>query len=228
MSMLRKLFTAVKGGAREAGESIVDANAIRIFEQEIHEGKEAITAAKRNLTEVMAKEMQLTRHIKTLEDKIAQHEEFASQALDKGEEPLALEIAGKIAEFEEEKAAQSPTLSQYQQHIGSLKQQIKDAEKQLQENQRQLSIVKTTESVQQATLAVSDTLTAGDSSMASAKESLERIKQRQADRQDRLAAERELADEAQSLEQKMKAAGIGETNDSSADILARIKAKKNS
>ena len=69
MSMLRRLFTAVKGGAREAGESIVDANAIRIFEQEIHEGKEAITAAKRNLTEVMAKEMQLTRHIKTLEYK---------------------------------------------------------------------------------------------------------------------------------------------------------------
>ena len=227
MSMLKKLFTAVKGGAREAGESIIDANAIRIFEQEIHEGKEAITTAKRNLTEVMAKEMQLTRHVKALEEKITQHEAFASQALDKGDESLALEIAGKIAEFEEEKTAQSPALSQYQQHIASLKQQIKDAEKLLQENQRQLSIVKTTESVQRATLAVSDTFTAGDSSMASAKESLERIKQRQTERQDRLAAEKALANETQSLEQKLKAAGIGETHDSSADILARIKAKKN-
>ena len=39
MSILKKLFTAVRGGAREAGEAIVDANGIRIFEQEIEIGR---------------------------------------------------------------------------------------------------------------------------------------------------------------------------------------------
>jgi phage shock protein A len=35
MAILKKIFTAIRGGAREVGESIVDANSVRIFEQEI-------------------------------------------------------------------------------------------------------------------------------------------------------------------------------------------------
>ena len=35
MSVLKKIMTAVRGGAREVGELIVDANGTRIFEQEI-------------------------------------------------------------------------------------------------------------------------------------------------------------------------------------------------
>ena len=35
MSVFKKIMTALRGGAREAGEAIVDANGIRIFEQEI-------------------------------------------------------------------------------------------------------------------------------------------------------------------------------------------------
>ena len=35
MSILKKLFTAVRGGAREAGQAIVDANGIRILSNQI-------------------------------------------------------------------------------------------------------------------------------------------------------------------------------------------------
>ncbi|KZW98436.1 phage-shock protein [Pseudoalteromonas luteoviolacea] len=228
MSILKKLFTAVKGGVTEVGESIVDANAILIFEQEIRDAQEALAVAKRSLTEVMAKEMQTTRSIKALDSEIEKHEGYAGQALEKGEEPLALEIAGKIAEFEQQKSEQQEVLATFTASVTKLKQQVKRAEKTIVENQRQLSMVKTTESVQKATMAVNDNMASGDSAMASAKQSLERIKQRQIDKQDHLDAAQQLADESndKSLHDKMRAVGIGDEAAKGADILARIKAKQ--
>jgi phage shock protein A len=230
MSILKKLFTAVRGGAREAGQAIVDANGIRIFEQEIADAQNALQRAKKSLTEVMAKEMQTKRKISALDASIAEHEAYAGQALEKGNEALALEIAEKIGDFEAEKAENEEVLAGFSNHIVQLKQQVKDAEKSIKENQRQLTMVKTTESVQQATMAVNSTLNTNSSSMTSARESLERIKQRQQDRQDQLGAAKQLEADTNGddLKAKMAEAGIGDTNPKSVDILARIKAKQNS
>jgi phage shock protein A len=228
MSILKKLFTAVRGGAREAGEALVDANAIRIFEQEIADAKNALQKAKQSLTEVMAKEMQTKRKLSALDASIAEHEGFAAQALDQGNEALALEIVDKIKDFETEKAEHEQVLNGFSQHVVVLKQQVKEAEKSIKENQRQLTMVKTTESVQQATMAVNSTLNTNSSSMTSARESLERIKQRQQDRQDQLGAAKALEAETNGdgLKERMAQAGIGSTDPKSADILARIKAKQ--
>jgi phage shock protein A len=228
MSILKKLFTAIKGGAREVGEAIVDANGIRIFEQEIADAQNALEKAKKNLTEVMAKEMQTKRVIADLDSSISEHEDYAAQALDKGDEALALEVATKIAEFETQKAEQDEVLATFTNSIVQLKNQIKEAEKTIKENQRQLSMVKTTESVQQATMAVNTTLASNNSSVTSAKASLERIKQRQQDRQDQLSAAKTLEAETNGddLKAKLDAAGIGKGTTSGNDVLARIKAKK--
>lgn len=228
MSILSKIFTAIKGGAREVGESIVDANGIRIFEQEIADAQNALMTAKKNLTEVMAKEMQTKRKVSALNDSIAEHETFAGQALEKGDEALALEIAEKIGQFENEKVDLDEVLATYSSSVAALKGQVKEAEKTIKENQRQLSMVKTTESVQKATMAVNTTLASNNSSMSSAKASLERIKQRQADRSDQLAAAKTLDSEENGtdLKAKLAAAGIGSNKSSSNDILARIKAKQ--
>jgi phage shock protein A len=228
MSILSKIFTAFKGGAREVGEAIVDANGIRIFEQEIADAQNALHNAKKNLTEVMAKEMQTKRKQTALGESIAEHEGYASQALEKGDEALALEIAEKIAQFENEKAELDEVLATYSSSVVQLKAQVKEAEKTIKENQRQLSMVKTTESVQKATMAVNSTLASNSSSMSSAKAFLERIKQRQADRADQLAAAKTLENEETGgdLKAKMAAAGIGESKSKGSDILERLKAKK--
>jgi phage shock protein A len=228
MSILKKLFTAVRGGAREVGESIVDANGIRIFEQEIADAKNALAKAKKSLTEVMAKEMQTKRKISALDNSITEHENYATQALEQGNEALALEIAEKIGEFEAEKDEHQQVLNGFSQHIVVLKQQVKEAEKSIKENQRQLTMVKTTESVQKATMAVNSTLNTNDSSMVNARQSLERIKQRQQDRQDQLGAAKELeaANNGDDFKAKLAEAGIGATNKKSSDILDRIKAKQ--
>ena len=119
-------------------------------------------------------------------------------------------------------------LNGFSQHIVVLKQRVKEAEKSIKENQRQLTMVKTTESVQKATMAVNSTLNTNDSSMVNARQSLERIKQRQQDRQDQLGAAKELeaAQNGDDLKAKLAEAGIGATNKKSSDILDRIKAKQ--
>ena len=64
--------------------------------------------------------------------------------------------------------------------------------------------------------------------MLSAKDSLERIKKRQQDNYDRLAAAEELEAENsdKSLEDKMKAAGIGEQDKNANSVLERIRANR--
>lgn len=219
-------MTAVRGGAREAGEAIIDANALRILEQEIVDAKNNLQKGRGSLTEVMAKEIQTKRQISTIKQNIVDHEGYAKEALEKGNESLALEIASKIAEYEASLNDQETILAGFTHHIATLKSQIKLAEKTVAENERQLLMVKTTESVQKATMSVSDNIASNTSSMSSARESLERIKKKQQDRNDQIAAGETLqAEMSDNLASKMKASGIGPQDASAASILERLKQK---
>ena len=203
MSVLKKIMTAIRGGAREVGELVVDANGTRIFEQEINDAQTHLRKAKQDLTEVMAKQMQASRKAEATKASISEHEGYAAQALDKDDEALALEIAEKIAQLDVELTDET-------------------------EYERQLSMVKTTESVQKASAAITDNFSSSNSRILSAKDSLERIKKRQQDNFDKMSAAEALMEEDsdKGLEDRMKAAGIGEQKTSANSVLDRIKANK--
>ncbi len=228
MSIFSKIFTAVRGGAREAGEAIVDANAIRILEQEVKDAENHIAKAKQDLTTIMAKEMQSNREIERLKKQVEEYEGYAIQALEKGDEGLAVEIAEKIASIEPDLAVQEENKTSFSAHAQRLKDLVKKTERQLGDHKRQLLMVKTTESVQKATSAISDNFSNSNSKMMSASESLKRIKQKQKDFDDKLQAAELLDSENSdtSLEAKMKQAGIGEQPSSANSVLDRIKARK--
>lgn len=230
MSVLRKIFTAIRGGAREVGESIVDSNSIRIFEQEIKDAESELEKGKRDLTAVMAQEMQASRKIESLQKELEKHESFASQALEKGNEELALEIAQKMAELQSELEIQQKAQASFASHIERLKAMIKKTTKALTDMQRQLTMVKTTESVQKATTAISNNYASGSSKLLSAKESLDRIKQKQQDLDDRMAAGEILSHElnGNDLDTKLKDAGIIKEDNKAKDILEKLKSKQNS
>ncbi|TQV88518.1 PspA/IM30 family protein [Aliikangiella coralliicola] len=225
MSIFKKLVTAIRGGAREIGEAVVDTNAIRILEQEIVDQENAIAKAKDALTGVMADESKTARQINAIKDRIGEHEGYATQALEKGDEALALEVAEKIAEYENELAEMQPVLDSYKASVQSLKDQIRKAEKCIQENKRELSVVKTTESVQKARVSVNSSLSSGVSKSSAARESLNRIKERQQRTEDKIKASEELNAENTdaALKSKLEAAGIGKTKSQASDILARLK-----
>ncbi|QSX30766.1 PspA/IM30 family protein [Shewanella cyperi] len=228
MGILNKILTAFRGGATEIGQSIVDANSTRIFEQEIRDAERHLTKAKRDLTDVMAKEMQASREIDRLKRAVAEHEGYAAQALDKGNETLALEVAEKIAQLEQELADQQSANESYSAHAVKLKDLVKKTERQLADYQRQLSMVKTTESVQKATASITDSFASSNSKLLNAKDSLERIKARQQQFDDRLKAAETLEAENsdKSLAAKLAEAGIGESKNDANSVLERIKARK--
>lgn len=228
MGILNKIITAFRGGATEVGQSIVDANSTRIFEQEIRDAENHLTKAKRELTDVMAKEMQASREIDRLKRSISEHEGYATQALEQNNEALALEVAEKIAQLDIELNEQLTANDSFSAHATRLKELVRNTERQLADYQRQLTMVKTTESVQKATASITDSFASSNSKLLNAKDSLERIKARQQQFDDRLKASEALNEESSdsSLQAKLAQAGIGEQKSSANAVLERIKARK--
>ncbi|QDP02268.1 PspA/IM30 family protein [Thalassotalea sp. PS06] len=228
MSIFKKIMTAIRGGASEMGESIVDANATRIFEQEIRDAQNHLTKAKRDLTSVMAQQMSATREVERIKRDIAEHEGYAQQALAQENEALALQVAEKIAGMENEQETQQQALDSFSTNVDRLKELVKKSERQVAEFKRQLSMVKTTENVQKATSAITDNFSSSNSKLLNAKDSLERIKAKQQKFDDQMKAAEllESEDSDASLQSQLKAAGIGKADKDASSVLDRIKAKQ--
>ncbi|TKB47191.1 PspA/IM30 family protein [Thalassotalea mangrovi] len=228
MSIFKKIMTAIRGGASEMGESIVDANATRIFEQEIRDAQNHLTKAKRDLTSVMAQQMSASREVDRIKRDIAEHEGYAQQALAQENEALALQVAEKIAGMENELETQQQALDSFSTNVDRLKELVKKSERQVAEFKRQLSMVKTTENVQKATSAITDNFSSSNSKLLNAKDSLERIKAKQQKFDDQMKAAEllESEDSDASLQAQLKAAGITKADKDASSVLDRIKAKQ--
>ncbi|MDR1463433.1 MAG: PspA/IM30 family protein [Azoarcus sp.] len=227
MSVIGKIVTLLRGSARELGESIVDANGVRIYEQEIRDARDAIAQAKNNLTGVMAKEMQSAREIERVRAETARLENLAIEALDKGKPDLAEEVAAKVAEQEAELEKQTQLHTDYTQQSNRLKDLIKASEAKIREHEREVQMAKATESVYKATQSISENIVASGSKLVSAKESLERIKKRHEDQADRMTAADTLDQElgTKALELRLAKAGIGEDIHRKEKVMERIRAR---
>lgn len=228
MTVLTKLFTAMKGAANEAGEAIVDHQALRILDQEMRDARKELAKAKEQLTKVMAEHAGVARDVQRLRGAIAEHEEYANKALDKGEAELAEDICARIAEFEEELRLQEQAESEYVTGVNRLKRQVKSTERNILSMSRQVGLIKATERIQKANAAAGSKFSGSQASMVSATASLERIKQRQQERTDRTNAAQELAAEGdgRSLDQRLRDAGILGRESSAGNVLERIRAKR--
>ncbi len=227
MSVWTRLFSAIKGGVNDAAEAAADSQALRILDQEIREAESELRRSEESLTTIIAKQKLAKRKINDFNASVAEHESYASQALEKGDESLALEIAEKIADLETQRETEEEFLGQFESSSTNLRKSIKDAKTSLRRMKQQVDTVKATASVQKAQTAVSSRHLGANSKMKTATESLQRIKSKQQERQAELEAAKELAadESGDDLGAKLKAAGIvGST--SKEDILARIRAKK--
>lgn len=229
MSVIKKLVTLLRGSAREIGQSVVDDNATRIYEQEIIDAKASIAEAKTELTAVMAKEMQTAREIERIKLEIRRQEDMALQALDKTEEGLAMKVAERVAGLEGELQAQTESHAGFAVQVVRLKDLIRSAEGRVREHEREIGIAKTTESVYRATQSISDNIGNTGSKLTTARESLERIKKRHEDLADRMAAAEQLDNEFghKALDNELAAAGIGDNDKSRAQaVMARLRARQ--
>ena len=228
MSIWAKVATAVRGGASEAGEAIVDHQALRILDQEIRDADSNLGKSKEALTGIIAKRKLADKKVASLKSSMTEYEGYAMQALDKGDDTLATEIAEKLAGIETELSAEEGVASTFATSEGQLRKAVSQTESNLKRLKQQVDTVKATEKVQKAQAAVAARHSGAGSSMRSAVDSLERLKTKQAERAAQFEAASELAEstEEQSLDAKLKSAGIIGGGASGGDVLARLKAKR--
>lgn len=228
MSMWKKLVTALRGGASEVGEAIIDANAIRILEQEQRDADAAMVKARNGLVEIKAKHKLAQQRISGLESDIASWEGKALAALNADQQGLATECAGRVAELETQIAQERELASQFERQVGLLQAQIIDSEARLKGIRQQTEMAKARETVQQARVATANATGGANGKVETALSSLARIKQRQDERDAKLDAAQELAEvsSGDDLERRLQAAGIGAQSSGANDVLARLKAKQ--
>ena len=228
MSIWAKVATAVRGGVSEAGEAIVDNQALRILDQEIRDADNELVKSKEALTGIIAKRKLADKKVESLKSSLSEYEGYAMQALEKGDEGLAAEIVEKIAGLETELLGEESLATSFADSESQLRKTVAQTEANLKRLTQQVDIVKATEIVQKSQAAVAARHSGAGSSMRSAVDSLERLKTKQAERAAKFEAASELAasTEEVSLDAKLKAAGIVDGGASGGDVLARLKAKR--
>ena len=224
-TVLKKNLTAMRGGVNELGEAVVDGQGNRILEQELRDSEHELKQAKQELASLMAEAASLARQIRTEQDSAAKREDDARKAIAAGQEDLAREVAERIVGHDCRASELTQTRELLQQRIVGLKDRVQKAEKQLADYRRELQVVKTNERVLRTTAQIDTNINSQQSSLSTAKETLERIRERQAREEDRQTASATLEKEltGADLDEKLKAAGIDGEQDAVNDVLARLK-----
>ena len=228
MNVWAKMITALRGGVNEAGEAIVDSQALRILDQEVRDASEELNQSKNALAEIMARQKLCEEKVKQLEAQINEHEGFALKALDKGDETLASEVAQKLAELENRLATEKDTGTGFADSAARLREAVTQAEHNIRHLKQQVDTVKAVDNVQRAQAAVAERFSGSNSKLRTAMDSLERIKEKHALQAARMSAATDLAsDEPEtSLQRKLEDAGIASKGAQASDILARLKEKR--
>lgn len=228
MSIWNKLFSAVKGGVNEAAESVADSQAIRILEQEIREANNELRKSDQALVSIVAKHKLSKQKIAGIQASVDEYENYARQAMEKGDQTLALECAQKVAELRSQIEQEEVYANQFAQSQTQLQANIAKSKQQLRQLTQQVDIVKANEAVQKAQSNISSANTGSNAKMQTAAQSLERIKQRQAQKTAEFEAASELAqmENGDALDAKLAQAGITGSNTDAQSELERILGKK--
>ncbi|MFL0801101.1 MAG: PspA/IM30 family protein [Agarilytica sp.] len=227
MNMWSKLVTALRGGLNEAGEAVIDSQALRILDQEVRDATEELKQSKDGLAAILARQKLAEEKSSQLQSGIDEYEGYASQALEKGDESLAIEVAQKVADLENQLSTEHASAKSFEKNANDLRTAIKAAEQNIKRMKQQVDTVKATENVQRAQSAVAERHSGTDSRLRTAMDSLERIKEKQTLKQAQMNAATELAKDGlqDSLDEKLKAAGIAPDGSSAEKVLERLKNK---
>jgi len=224
MSIWNKLFTLGRAGAHEATSAVVDANAIRILDQEIRDADTAQGKARDDMATLVARRRILEKEVAGFRDQVTKYEGSARAAVAKGDMDLARQVAQRIADLESDIAVKEPQIADMRAAEEQLHTAVAATDRRIETLRREVEVVKVNESVQKAQAAVSARGAGAGASLGSAADSLARIKERQMVRGEKIKAAGELEDRrtGADLDEKLRLAGILPGQSSADDILARL------
>src|SRR5688500_15134854 len=146
MSILQKILTLFRGTATEAGQAVVDKNAIRILDQEIRDAQNELLKSRDDLAKIMAQRNLSEKKLADKQAKAREYEGYIQGALAKGDESLARDVAVKLAPIEAEVDTDRQMIVNYDASIKALHAAIRGAEGNLARLKQQVDTVKVTES----------------------------------------------------------------------------------
>lgn len=221
MKFLNKLFTAARGAVNEAGEAAVDANAIRILEQELRDADKANGKAKDELAAIMGKKKLAERKVEGLEADLEKRLGQVRAALDKGDEGMAREVAEVAADLKRQVDQELAVVEQYDATCEDLRSAIRQNDRKMETLSREVDTVKANEALVKAQSAVAAQHSGASSALGGAADSLRRIKEKQAAARARMEAAGELEQlDGADLDRRLADAGITSDGTSTDDILA--------
>jgi phage shock protein A len=224
MSIWNKLFTLGRAGAHEATAAVVDANALRILDQEIRDADAAQGKARDDMATLVARRRILEKEVAGFREQVVKYEASARAAVAKGDMDLARQVAQRIADLEQDIALKEPQIGDMRAAEDQLHQAVTATDRRIETLRREVEVVKVNESVQKAQAAVSARGAGAGAALGSAADSLARIKERQAIRGEKIKAAGELEDRrtGADLDEKLRLAGILPGQSSADDVLARL------
>ncbi|MDQ6435191.1 PspA/IM30 family protein [Mesorhizobium sp. LHD-90] len=223
--MWKQLCALARGRSYEAGQGIVDRNALVILRQQIRDCAEAIAAARKAIAVAVAQNSQEAQQHARLAARIEDLETRTVSALEQGRNELAREAAETIGLLEAEKAACEQAQKNFETEIARLKRIVTASEIRLRDLQRGQRIASAADSTQRLReTGAGSTL----SSLRDAEETLSRLRARQTqiDAAANALDEMEQSGDPAALSEKLAAAGCGAPLKTGADAVLERLAKR--
>lgn len=226
--MFKQLITLARGRSFDATEAFIDENALSILRQQLRDAATAVEQSRKALAVVMAYAEREKITLAKTQTQIKTLETRALEALEKGHEDLASEAADAIAELEAEASATQQAIATYNSEIARLRSLLKESEAQLVELKRGQRLAEANDKAIKLRGALPNI---ARTDLDEATQTLKRLQ----DKQDQAAATASAMAQlstrlkAESLDDRLAAAGCGAPKQSSgAAVLERLKASKKS
>ena len=218
IQLLQKISTAMRGGTREVLEDVVDANSLRILSQEIYECETSLRESKEHLANVVAEKLSLKRKLDAQKDVIDSKEAAIREQLAQGNESVAMQLAGDLADHEAVRERQQGHFDQLFSYEQNLLQVLKNTAHTLGQYRSELGMARATQQAQKSMGKLSVHRNIHSDNFSKLQDSIDRIRSKQEGFNDKMQAMQEveahMKGEATPQEQKHKKAE---------EILARFK-----
>jgi phage shock protein A len=191
-SLIKKLATAQRGATREVLESAVDANAIRIFAQEIYECESSLKKSKQHLSGVMAQKLRLKRQLDAKVTHVKQIESKVKDKLDANDEAAAMLLAEDMAQQESLLHKLQQQHSKLQVYEQKLLKTLKTTAQKLEHQRAELRMAQATQHAQKAVGHMHPSANEHCDKFEKMQESADRIQRQQEDFDDRILAMDEI------------------------------------
>lgn len=218
IQLLQKISTAMRGSTREVLEDVVDANSLRILSQEIYECETSLRESKEHLANVVAEKLSLKRKLDAQKDVIESKEAAIREQLGQGNEAVAMQLAGALADHEAVRERQQDHFDQLFSYEQNLLQVLKNTAYTLGQYRSELGMARATQQAQKSMGKLSAHRNIHSDNFSKLQDSIDRIRSKQEGFNDKMQAMQEveahMKGEATPQEQKHKKAE---------EILARFK-----